>query len=309
MRLVAATRSGIAVADDNGVRKTWTGDVRCLADGENRLYAGTQSAGVLRSEDGGETWNAAGLAPATVKSLAACDGLVAAGTQPPAVFLSRDGGSTWEECRSFRSLRRWYWWQPADVPHTPYVSALALDGTTILAGIEAARVLRSTDGGKTWSRLRRGIALDCHGLALSGDHAYEGAGLGPAWSSDGGRTWKRERTGLDRRYVMALTIDPVDPECWYVAAAPLRTAHTSNSRACVFRWTGERWRKLSDELEHLPNVLASPAANRIYAGLRDGTAILSADRGETWTVHPHRFDRLRSLVVLQPQDSVRRSAG
>ena len=47
-------------------------DVRCLAadpTDPHVVYAGTQGAGVLRSDDGGQTWRQAGLAGRIVKSL------------------------------------------------------------------------------------------------------------------------------------------------------------------------------------------------------------------------------------------------
>ncbi len=298
MRLVAATRSGIALADASSVREVLRADVRCLAARDGRIVAGTQTDGLHRSDDGGTTWRPAGLPGMTVKSVAAAeDDVLAAGTQPPAVFVSRDGGQTWRESATFRSMRRWWWWQPADVPHTPYVSALAVEGETILAGLEFGRVLRSGDGGRTWTRLR-GVALDCHALALRGDDAYEGAGFGPARSVDGGRTWTRSRAGLDRRYVMTIAVDPSDPTCWYVAAAPLRRAHGPDAHAVVFRWEGARWRALTPELAELPHALVCPGPDRVVAGLRDGTILSSGDRGETWTSLPYRLDGLRALAVV-----------
>jgi len=48
-------------------------DLRCLAAdplNPNVLYAGTQGEGVLRSDDGGRSWQPAGLAGRSVKALA-----------------------------------------------------------------------------------------------------------------------------------------------------------------------------------------------------------------------------------------------
>jgi photosystem II stability/assembly factor-like uncharacterized protein len=272
------------------------------------MYAGTQGRGVFRSDDGGATWSPSGLERAIVKALAVgSDGAVYAGTKPPGLHVSYDAGETWSELEAFRAVRRWYWRQPAEKPHTPYVQALAVspaDGT-ILAGIEAFRILRSEDGGRTWVRLRRGVCLDCHDLAfhpLRGEHVYEGAGLGASWSRDGGRTWSRATAGLDRRYILSVAADAADPELWYAGAARIRAAHTANSRACLFRWAGTRWEKLAgglpDELEHLPTALVSPQPGVVYAGLRDGTVWRSADRGDSWARLAVAFDGLRRLAVL-----------
>ena len=290
-RLVAATRTGISVAEEALAWRTdrvLAGeDVRSLAAaGGGSMYAGTQGRGVFRSGDSGATWSPSGLEGAIVKALAVGpDGAVYAGTKPPGLHVSYDAGETWSELEAFRALRRWYWRQPAEKPHTPYVQALAVSPAqagTILAGIEAFRILRTEDGGRTWARLRRGVCLDCHDLAFHprrGEHVYEGAGLGASWSRDGGRTWSRATAGLDRRYILSIAADPSDPELWYAGAAPMRAAHTANSRACLFRWTGTRWEKLAgglpDELEHSTHRASQSAARCCVRGAarRHGVAL------------------------------------
>jgi len=141
-------------------------DVRCLAIDPQHpalVYAGTQGNGVLRSDDGGKTWRAAGPAGRIVKSLAVSrtkPGVVYAGTKPALVFVSRDGGQTWEELAGFRRIfSRRFWLSPAEKPFTAYVQALALspmEPGVAPAGIEAGAVVRSSDGGRTWSGHRRG---------------------------------------------------------------------------------------------------------------------------------------------------------
>ena len=168
-------------------------------------------------------------------------------------------------------------------PHRQgYVSALSVDGDTVLAGIEAWRGFRSADGGGSWRPLRRGFSRDCHALVLAHGRGYEGAGLGPSWSLDGGASWAAVRQGLDRRYVMTVAVDPADPDCWYVAAAPLLKAHSRNAQAHIFRWSRSGWTPISDELRELPHALSCPHPDAIVAGLRDGTIRLSRDRGQTW---------------------------
>ena len=281
MRLLVATRTGISVVEDGRASELWRGDVRHLARDGGRVFAGTNAAGVLRSDDGGATWRPLGLEGVRVRSLAVAGERVVVGAQPVAVHLSDDGGGTWRELETFP--RRPYWWQPATPPHRQgYVSALAVRGETILAGIEAFKGFRSADGGASWRPLRRGFSRDCHELVVAHGHAYEGAGHGPSWSPDGGATWRALRTGLDRRYVMAIAVDPDDAACWYVAAAPLLRAHTRNPRARVFRWSGERWTPVTEELRELPYALACPTRDVVVAGLRDGTLVASPDRGRTW---------------------------
>jgi len=315
-RIVAATRTGISVAgvgDGFGAAEVLAGcDVRSLTADPNRpqrLYAGTQGDGVFVSEDGGSSWTTAGLGGEVVKALAVDrNGKVLAATKPPALFASKDAAATWTELPALRRMRRWYWWQPAERPHVPYVTAIAASPTrpdTLLAGIEAQRILRSEDGGRSWTRVREGTALDAHALAfhaVDGDRAYEGAGLGAAASSDGGRTWTRANAGLAARYIMTIAIDPVDPDLWYVGAAPMRMAHTANSHACILRRQDGMWTRLTGglpfELEHLPHALVCPAPNVVYAGLRDGAVWRSLDRGGSWSRLPIELHGLRALLVL-----------
>lgn len=281
MRLLVATRAGITAVEADGAVEVWRGDVRCLARVGARVYAGTNGAGVLRSDDDGASWRAVGLTGVALRSISADGERVVAGAQPVALHCSDDGGAAWRLLESFP--RRPYWWQPATPPHTQgYVSALAVHGDTILAGIEAFRGFRSVDGGQAWRALRRGFTLDCHALVLAHGRAYQGAGLGPSWSLDGGAGWRPLRAGLDRRYVMAIAVDPADADCWYAAAAPVLRAHTRDSRARVFRWSDDRWSRVSEELRELPHALACPAPDTIVAGLRDGVIIASTDRGGTW---------------------------
>lgn len=294
MRLLVATRVGIVAVEDGAAVLVWRGDVQRLVRAGARVYAGTEAAGVLCSDDDGASWRATGLTGVRIRSLAVSGDRVIAGAQPVAVHLSNDGGATWRPLESFP--RRPYWWQPARPPHREgYVSALAARGETILAGIEAFKGFRSVDGGRSWRALRRGFSRDCHQLVLAHGRAYEGAGLGPAWSKDGGASWRPLRTGLDRRYVIAIAVDPADPDCWYAAAAPVLKAHTPDSRALVFRWSGERWSAVTDELRELPYALHCPGPDAVVAALRDGTILASDDRGESWRTLA-RVDGARELA-------------
>lgn len=139
--------------------------------GSGLVLAGTGENGVLRSDDRGETWEPAGLDGATVTSLAVAPNAqdrVYAGVRPPAVHLSDDGGETWSECESFQDIRgRRAWRSPASPPFTAYVQALAVspvDADLLVAGVEFGAVVRSTDGGETWSNHRRKAIRDCHSL-------------------------------------------------------------------------------------------------------------------------------------------------
>ncbi|MFN8420673.1 MAG: hypothetical protein U0528_15735 [Anaerolineae bacterium] len=178
--IISTSGSNLARAEDNA-SGNWSVEfllegenVRCLAadpHNPNVIYAGTQGNGVLRSEDRGKTWQPLGLKGQIVKSIAVSpvvQGLIYAGTKPPAIFTSRDGGQRWEELESFRKRRRWWWFTPAEMPmNQPYVQGLVVsptDPNLIVAGIELGDVLRSADGGKTWTGHQKGALHDCHSM-------------------------------------------------------------------------------------------------------------------------------------------------
>jgi photosystem II stability/assembly factor-like uncharacterized protein len=302
-------------------------DLRCLtADPRypHILYAGMQGQGVLRSQDAGQTWQPAGLAGRIVKSLAVSafpggnatgTGRVFAGTKsPPSIFMSMDGGVNWTELEAFRRIRsRWFWFSPAEPPFTAYVQGIALsptDPNVLIAGIEAGAVVRSQDGGESWSDHRPGAARDCHTILFhptNGEWAYEGGGTGPAYSRDGGKTWRQPKDGLDRRYCWAVAADPAHPEVWYVSASPgpFKAHSRDNAQAFIFRSVGgASWEKLSgglpQPLNSMPYALITDRSvpGHLYAGLSNGDVWFSEDYGDHWGKLPFNLGGIHTALIV-----------
>lgn len=297
-------------------------DVRCLATDPLHpavTYVGTQGNGVLRSDDGGKTWRASGLSGRVVKSLAVSrlePGLVYAGTKPALIFSSRDGGRSWEERKSFRRIfSRRLWFSPAEKPFTAYIQGLTLSPSepgVVLAGIEAGAVVRSADGGQTWSGHRRGALRDCHTLTFhsaNGSWAYEGGGTGAgiSVSRDAGQTWMQPRGGLDRHYGWAVATDCAHPEVWYasLSPSPMKAHSEQNAQAYIFRSAGGAdWQKLAGGLPRPLNampyaLLTDPhVSGQIYAGLSNGDIWHSADYGDTWRQLPLNLKAIRNMAML-----------
>ena len=119
---------------------------------DGTLYAGTLGAGVYRSVDGGETWQAMGpREPALARkvySLATREGVVWAGTLGAGVYRTADGGQQWQQV--ITGL--------ANDPHARTVQALALDRVgNLYAGTVDFGVYRSEDGGYTWRPYNDGL--------------------------------------------------------------------------------------------------------------------------------------------------------
>jgi hypothetical protein len=334
MILLATDRRGVEIAERDATTGTWNVrgtltdvPVTCLAVQPavpGRLYAGTRDRGVLRSDDIGSTWHAAGMAGTCVMSLAvsaAAPDTVYAGGKPAAVFASDDAGATWRELEGFRRTRRWYWLSPAEPPDwRAYVQGLAASPTdpdVVVAGIEAGAVVRSTDGGRNWSAHRRVADRDCHALAFhttDGRWVYEAGGGGPAVSRDGGDRWTHPLTGLRGRYGMAVAADPERPEVWYVTTAPMGglatlwrgpTGHRDGAaQAAVYRASGGGgWTALAgglpQPLQHPPYGLVTHrgAPGHVTLGLAHGELWHSADHGDHWERLPVRFGGIRRTLI------------
>jgi photosystem II stability/assembly factor-like uncharacterized protein len=309
-RFVASTEAGISVAAlDEGAWSVRTGIERwALALGAcaGRLFAGTRD-GLLVSEDGGLSWRLGGFEGRRVSAVGCGPSVVYAGTKGPELFRSDDGGDTWTELRSFRALRRWYWWTPVSKPNRlAEVSSLAVsprDEGLVVAGIELGAVVRTTDAGRTWEGHKPQALRDCHSLAfhrIVPGYVYEGGAGGGAFSRDEGRTWTRARRGLGRAwYGWAAAGDRGDPETRYLSATRgVRAAHGNKPRAWIFRTRGEQpWRALV-ELAAMPYALI-PLEDRLFAGLSDGRVLASESQGESWVELPFRFASIwRAFLAL-----------
>ncbi|MBI5829946.1 MAG: hypothetical protein HZB20_10510 [Chloroflexi bacterium] len=292
------------------------------------VYTGTQGGGALRSTDGGQTWQPAGLAGRVVKALAvsrAEPGAIYAGTKSAAqMFVSRDHGAHWDELESFRRIPSCrFWLSPAEPPFSGYVQSIALSPTdprALIVGIEAGAVVQSSDGGLTWTDHRPGALRDCHSLtahALQGEWVYEagGTGAGVAFSRDGGRTWKQPAAGLDRHYGWACAADPLRPDVWYASRSPMwllakpgaPAAHIDGyTHAHIFRsMGGAPWEKLSgglpQPLDYMAYALLTDLAapGRLYAGLSNGDVWQTTDYGDSWHRLPFNLKGIhRSLAIL-----------
>jgi hypothetical protein len=292
-----------------------------------RVFAGTQANGVWRSDDAGRTWEPAGLTGKAVKSLAISSlvpGLMYAGCKPLGLFVSEDGGGSWKELPALRAARKWWWFSPAEPPDWgAYPQALALsptDPNIILAGIELGGVLRSADGGVTWSGHRRGAVLDCHSLMFhttDGNRVYEGggSGCGAACSLDGGLTWQQPRAGLGAKYGWMVAADTIRADVWYLSASgspnPLKgkfvpPAHVDGrALAGIYRSIGGgAWKRLGGGLPEPLNFMAyalipDPAqSGRLYAGLANGDVWQTDDFGDAWIKLPVNVGGIHRVMIL-----------
>ena len=324
-RLYAATGDGIARLEESG--EAWTVELslvgsgaQCLAVDPNdpdTVFAGLREDGVRRTVDSGASWVDCALLEPGVFSLAVCaaDGAVYAGTEPSRLFRSDDRGQSWRALDGLLELPSRPSWSFPPRPWTSHVRWIAPnphDARLLLVGIELGGLMRSRDGGESWQDHRPGAQPDVHSLAWhprAWGRAYEAGGGGAASSVDGGESWQPADEGRDRNYTWSVTVDPDDPDCWYVSAStgPYAAHGGRDPQARIYRRRDhEPWQPLAgglpEPLSAMPYALVA-TQSRLFAGLANGELWDSRDRGESWSRCTLRGDRLNSLLALATADA------
>lgn len=222
-------------------------DVRALAFGGNRLYAGT-SRGVFSTTDGGLTWNSPQLQLATDPNVRA-------------VNQARE---------SVRAL--------AVDPSNP-----AIVYTGVFTGM-AGGIFKSVDSGFTSTLINAGLPnLDsATGLSTVGVQAlvaansttlYAGTSSGVFKTTDSGGNWTAKNSGLTDTNVTALVIDPANANVVY-AGTPGGVFKSTNG--------GDMWTASNSGLTSTQVRALAIEGSAIYA-VTAGGVFKSADAAANWT--------------------------
>ena len=293
----------------------WGGDVRTLVIDPvrpDRLFAGTSSGQVLRSENGGASWLPAGqqvafpgwvvsdlLLDAEGRLWAALWGLWGEGGN---VYMSADGGVTWSERgaglpqrqvyrlavgggRLFAATRQGVYgsddagatWRhlTATHPEIQKVSSLLIDGSTVLAGTWR-RTYKSDDGGASWRGVFGGMSLDTEVFSLQ-----SGRAAGEVWAStcgwvyrstNGGESWRRYQRGLEERRTQAVRVLPGGR----LLAGTVAGLYVSDDGGVS--WT----RHTSPELVIAAIAHHPKQAQRVYLGTEGSGVWVSEDGGDSF---------------------------
>jgi photosystem II stability/assembly factor-like uncharacterized protein len=301
------------------------GGLRCpvVVDCSNprMLFAGTASMGVMRSDDGGESWrpmnNGLGKPEVWWLEQHPATGELWAGTSPAAMFTSDDRGEHWRECEQVQALPRvpeWTFPNPPHIPHVKHISLREDDPLDILAAVEEGWLIRSRDGGKTWLNLTEGTEFDSHtAYFMPNTQArviVSTSGSGVYRSENGGESFSASDAGLDRRYMAHLVINEARPERVFTAAAavpPPGWSRPEGARSAVYRSTDQArtWTRLAgglpDDLSAAPRAVAGDPsdADVVCVGMTDGTVWLTEDGGESF----------RSAIQIPTQQERGRPSG
>jgi len=291
------------------------------------VYAGT-SDGVYRSTDKGRTFKRTAFPGKTqIWSFlvdSANPDLVFAGASPIAMYRSEDRGESWRELPNPGMPDR------AVMPFACRVMRLAQHPSqpgTMYAALEVNGVMKTTDGGETWTdcstdlirlaqlpHLKSKIVsntynegmLDGHAIAISPadpDAVILAVRMGLFRTADGGKSWQDMELGRfsNTTYGRDIKVSPTDPNTLYAA---LSVAAASKDGA-LYRSTdkGETWSRFDKVQVHgtiMSVALHQKDPNKVYLGARyDGEVYGTEDGGETWNpAHlPHGVKDIYSLAV------------
>jgi photosystem II stability/assembly factor-like uncharacterized protein len=301
--LVTTGRSVLVVDPEDGTTRAGAelaARASCLAADPwlpGRAWCGT-GAGVLRSDDGGASWQSSGLDGERVTAVAASPArrhLVWAGTEPSAVWRSGDGGVTWERADGLLDLPSSSEWSFPPRPtthHVRWVGCHPADAGRLWVAIEAGALVTSPDGGRSWRDRVPGGPYDTHQLAIHPerpDWLRSAAGDGYFESRDGGATWSSPEAGLDVGYLVSVAIDPGDPEVVVVSAAsgPFSAYVAQRADGRIYRREGRgRWRRVLDGWPDPPVTIApllapGVAPGELWAADERGVH-RSRDGGRSW---------------------------
>jgi photosystem II stability/assembly factor-like uncharacterized protein len=161
------------------------------------------------------------------------------------------------------------------------------DWSYVNVGAEGG-LYRSTDAGKTWTKLSSGLPtgpIGRPGLSICRSRpatlyaVIEGEGGGVFRSTDSGSTWERRSDmSASSMYYGQVRCDPTDPERVHVLQTQLHTS-TDGGRTFETRIPGREV-----HVDHHALWIDPAEANHMILG-NDGGIYQSRDRGETWRFH------------------------
>jgi photosystem II stability/assembly factor-like uncharacterized protein len=303
--LYAATFGGIFKSVDRGATwsPVWTGPAGAFFDPEKlaidpasgTVYALDRSYGVFRSADGGASWTPV-LPVYGARDLAVdgrSPGRIYVGTEAGGVYRSDDSGSSWTVAN--HGLRELGFTAVAADPRTPGVLfAIANPEPGAPLGFTPQFLLRSTDGGATWSSLFGDPNNSPFANAIVADPSRPGTWYlaTNAWvlkTRDGGQTWEKASLGLRfPEFVFTLTLAPSNPDALYAIgwySFPL--SFGNGIPTVIFRSVdgAAQWRRARvpglERFDLLTSMAVDPAnPATVYAGGRH--LFKSTDGGVSW---------------------------
>jgi photosystem II stability/assembly factor-like uncharacterized protein len=270
------------------------------------LYAGTPFSGVFKTTDAGKTWNEKSVGfqsgGRNVRALAVSGPGSVFVTTYGAVYRTADDGKSWRRLRSTIQKGLDY----------AFLAAGGAEKPLAIAGADDSRLVRSSDGGETWSDPPRSAPLTCVAPDPQNPRAFylcvEGGGV--LWGGDGS-SWRPVTSNSEPTF-LALAVDPQNPKNMFAGT------HENLKRSTD---GGKKWKEWK-QFEKVKGGVVRPADSRrifaisfdaknpkaVYVATREDGILKSADAGETWTLAGLTGEKLTAFAV-DPADSQRLLVG
>ena len=329
---VAGAASGIWKTTNNGTtfRQMWTdervismGDLAIAPSNPDVVWAGTgeedsrnsisPGGGIFKSTDGGETWEAKGLAETQVIArivihprdpdivYVAALGHIWGPNAERGLYRTRDGGDSWDLVK-FVSDRAGFVdvvMDPRD-PNTLFAASWERErGPYYLqSGGPGSALWKTEDGGDTWVEVegngfptgekgRIGLAIAQSSprtmyaiVEARADGASEGFGANGLYrSTDAGETWERMNDVNTRPfYYSQVRVDTRDPDRIYFSSTPVQFSDDG----------GRTYGTTTNDIhvDHHAMWIDPNDPDRIIVG-NDGGVAISFDRGGNWSYLNH----------------------
>lgn len=267
---------------------SWTNLTRDLANGNTLFATATDSVGLYKSTDAGDTWTPLtgpfnGLAVHAVTA----NGSTVLATGAGNIYRSTNGGSTWTTVLSSTSIGETLKAIAIDPLNTSnvYAGDFHINGGTTNTDLLA----KSTDGGATFLNITDASATNLRGYKLLIDSStsgtlYTGGSGGPflAKSTNNGTTWTDITPG-GAGYPQALALAPSLTSTLYFSMMD----STNSSPTGVWKSTngGTSWTQVNNGLQAgfvINALLVDPSdPNHVHAGTGFGYRV-TTDGGANW---------------------------
>ncbi len=285
--------------------KTWDGSAsndwlyRFYIDDNNTLYALGLFYGVSQSTDGGDSWTASSLPKRNLLCMHFIGRDTIAVGMDYGVLLSTDHGNSWtrndsglvssyigsiSETRSgdiivstakeiFRTSDNGAHWNLVYSGNwSPTI--MASDPAGAMYAIDMSGVIKSTDGGESWTRLTLSVApYFISTMAVKGvNTVFAGSSIGDIYkSSDGGKTWKLLFADPRRDFISGLTIAENGNVYCGTSSSILRSADD-----------GVSWQDINTGTIPFQATAIMYRSKTLFIGTLNNGILTSTDEGVRW---------------------------